>query len=257
MRTGCGKLLAGAFCLVGVLITGIAGDAVTLDDVTITLQSHGYYKNWDMTRFVYRVRSTAGAVPAYWVLGTGGCIPEERIDEASSSPFEWTADPVVGLRFACASWNERFTVWLFGRWDVGSVEVAVVGSMGQVQRGVMEGPSCGVSAISLEIVRGASVEFPQIVGAGTFRSTDETRLRVSSTMPGWNLGHGITFLIPATAQLAVVERIFHVDVRAYASVAGVTEVDVSYELRVSDEDFSGLPEGTYLIGVVYTVNAED
>jgi hypothetical protein len=57
--------------------------AEQIGDATITLQSHTYYKDSDLTRFVYRVVSPQDRDSARWVLGAGGCISEEQVDVAT------------------------------------------------------------------------------------------------------------------------------------------------------------------------------
>lgn len=241
--------------------------AVSLGDTTLTLQSHRYYKKWDLTRFVYRVKSPRDNIPEYWVLGTGGCITEEHVDIWSSTGFTWAEDPIEGLRFECYAKNERFYLWLFGQWDVGAVDVAVVldsetngngdGNPITVYQGSIDGPLCGGSSISVEVIAGSAVEFPQLLQAGLFPSATDTRLVVSSTSSGWDLSYSPTFSIPENAQQAVVERILQVTVAPHGSSAGTTEIAVSYALNITDQDFAGLPEGTYVIGITYTVTADN
>ncbi len=235
----------------------------TFGDATITLQSRRYYARWDLTRFVYRVKSPSNNIPEYWVLGTGGCITDDQIDWWSSSWFTRVDEPIEGVRFECYSKNQRFYLWLFGQWDVGAVDVAVVfggdwwGDPSVTYQGTIDGPACEGSSIALDVVEGSEVEFPQLLQAGSFPSATNTRLVVSSTSSGWDLSYYPTFSIPENAQQSVVERILQVTVAPHSSSAGTTSIAVSYVLNVTDQDFAGLPEGTYVIGITYTVTADD
>lgn len=251
------KLVSLSLLVILALFIGFSAVAEKIGDATITLQSHKYYKKWDLTRLVYRVKSSKNNIPEYWVLGTGGCITEDQIDIWSSTEFTWVDEPIEGLRFESSSKNERFYLWLFGQWDVGTAAVAVAFEAGDTYQGAVDGPLCEGSSISVEVIAGSTVEFPQILKAGTFPSTTNTQLAISSTSSEWNLDHVLTFSIPESAQQSVVERIFQVVIAPYDSSAGATEIVVSYTLDVSDNDFSGLPEGAYVIGITYTVAVDD
>lgn len=246
--------------------TAISGFAVfggTFGDAIITLQSRRYYSKWDLTRFVYRVKSPKNNIPEYWVLGTGDCVTDDQIDVWSSSWFTQVDEPIEGVRFECYSKNQRFYLWLFGQWDVGSIDGTVVfggagwGDPSVTYQGTIDGPLCEGSSISLDVTSGATVEFPQLLQAGTFPGDMSTQLLVSSTSSNWSLDYSPTFSIPENAQQSVVERILQVTVAPHGSGAGATHLSVSYELNVTDQDFAGLPEGTYVIGITYTVTADD
>lgn len=269
MDLGWRKLLTIVVSSLLLLTVGVEIIAANFGGVRITLQSRRYFRRWDMTRFVYRVRSPKDNIPDYWVLGTGGCITDDQIDWWSSSWFTWVDEPIEGLRFEVDGRNVRFELWLHGKWDVGPVDVAVVFGGGwdggwngdwdqgpsEIYLGTIDGPVCTVSSIALDIVSGASVEFPKILRAGVFSSLTDTQLLVSGTSAGWELDYTLTFFIPDNAQQAIVERIFQVAMEPHGSQAGATEITVSYSLNITDEDFAGLPEGMYVIGITYTVTA--
>ena len=246
-----------------IIASSLAVLGETFGDATISLQSHRYYKKWDLTRFVYRVTSPSNNIPEYWVLGTGDCIADDQIDWWSSSWFTQVDDPIEGVRFECYSKKQRFYLWLFGQWDVGSVDAVVVfggdrwGDPSVAYQGTIDGPLYGGSSISVEVGAGSTVEFPQLLQAGLFPSTTNTQLVVSSTSDGWNLSYYPTFSIPENAEQSVVERILQVTIAPHGSSAGTTNIAVSYALNVTDQDFAGLPEGTYVIGITYTVTADD
>jgi hypothetical protein len=154
-------------------------------------------------------------------------------------------------------------LWLFGQWDVGSIDAAVVfggtwwGDPSVTYQGTIDGPLCGGSSISIDVTSGATVGFPQLLQAGTYPGETSTQLLVSSTSSNWAIDYVPTFSIPENAQQSVVERILQVTVAPHGSGAGTTPLVVSYELNVTDQDFAGLPEGTYVIGITYTVTADD
>jgi hypothetical protein len=240
-----------------ITVSGFVALGETLGDATVTLQSRRYYSKWNLTRFVYRVTSPKSNVPTCWILGTGSCLAEDQIDTASSTAFTWNSDPIIGLRFSSYTSRDRFYLWLNGQWDVGSVDAAVILDDGSIHQGTIDGPLCEGSSISIEVTAGASVEFPQLLGAGSFSANMTTRLVVASTSSGWHFGYSPTFLIPEHAQQSVVERVLKITVAPHGSGSGTTELTVSYELDVTEQDFVGLPEGTYMIGIVYTVIADD
>ncbi len=249
-----------AAMLAGLLLALIAFQPAlseTIGNTTITLHSHRYYAKWDLTRFVYRVKSTHDRLPEGWILGIGDCIDESQIDQAASSSFDWADEPVFGLRFEIQTKNEFFYLWLGGQWDVGSIRAAVQMDSDEWYEGPLDGPLCEGSAISLSVLSGATVEFPQLVGAGAFPAEVSTRLAVTSTSSEWDFAYTPTFLIPERAQRSVVERIFEVSVEPHDTHVGITEILVSYCLNVLDEDYAGLPQGSYVIGVVYTVTPDN
>ena len=252
----------GAMILASVilLVFGLESLAVTLGDITVTLQSHRYYKKWDMTRFVYRVVSPSNGIPESWVLGVGHCLSDEDIDVWSSSDFTRVDDPIPGLQFNITRKRERFYLWLYGAWDVREIPIAVSfdasGGGDDLLLGALDGPACEGSSLSIQVESGSTVEFPSILNSGTYPGFSTTALLVSSSSSGWGLDYELSMTIPEDAQSSVVERIFQVDIPSYHAGAGETTIDVSYALTVSDDDFAGLPEGTYTIGIMYTVTSD-
>lgn len=243
-------------CLVGPSVY-----AVQLGDATITLQSHRYYKQWDLTRFVYRVKSPSQTrIPDFWILGTADCVSGDQVDVWSSTPFTWAEQPLAGIQFPSYWKNERFYLWLNGQWDAGAIDIAAVfdaDGEGAVYRGSIDGPACEGSSIALEVASGGQVGFEPLLHAGTFASSETTRLSVSSSSSGWSLDYALAFAIPEEAQQSTVERILDVFVTPHSTSAGTTDIEVSYTLDVENADFSGLPEGTYVIGITYTVTADN
>jgi len=246
--------------LATIILVGASAAATTVGGVTLTLHSYKYYKHWDMTRFVYRISKTGDAPLSCWILGVGDCVSDERIDWAASSPFIRTDEPIEGLMYTQIAPNRKFTLWLVGQWDLGLVDVAVVRAdlegADAVSRGTMEGPACSASMLSVDVVSGQRVDFPQIMTSGTFEASSLTRLEVTSTLSGWALDWDLSFGIPESADASVVQRVFGLTVYPYVAGAGSTAIDVHYALTISDDDFSGLPEGGYQIGITYTVTSD-
>ena len=231
--------------------------AVRLGDAQVTLQSSRYYRMWDMTCFVYRIRlpwNPHGPLDNHWVLGTGGCVTEDIVDLLSSD-FEWSEDPFHGMRFELTN-QQHFYIWLHGEWDVAPTQVAVIRSSGDVEVGTIDGPACEDASISIEVLNGSVIAFPAVTDAGILEADEETELRVSSTSQGWALGHGLELTIPANASYETVERVFQLTFRPYETVAGTVDIGVAYALALREEDFFGLPEGLYAITVTFTVSTD-
>jgi len=239
--------LAGAFALE-------CGGA-TPGDVSVVLQSHKYYAHWDLTEFVYRVKTRNGAVPESLVLGTGACVETSSIFYTVPWP-SWVEEPFVGLAFDIYSANQKIYLWLFGQWDAEDVDAALVfGSGGpgtSIWTGRVEGPYCESAALSLSVIEGASLVFPQISGVGAYHVAGGTTLRVSSSSSDWALSHSVALEIPVGASEEVVTRILEIDYDAHSSRSGATDIGVSYALIVEETDFAGLPEGEYVIHITFT-----
>jgi len=237
---------------------GVEVLAVKINDTTITLQSQKYYGRYDLTRLKYRVKTDKNKEwPTYWILEAGACITEEMIDVAASSPFTWVDEPFRGFRFEVTARSRRFTLWLEGRWDVGAVDTALSYEGGGQATGEIDGPYCAGSSISVEIVRGGTVGFPPVLAVGRFDGDTDTTLRVTSTSAGWSLDRSLDLSLPPGAREDVVLRVFEVTVTPHGAGSGSTEFGVSYALTITEEDLNGLPEGTYVIGVSYTVSADN
>ncbi len=236
--------------------------ASTVGGVAITLHSHKYFASWDMTRFVYRISRISWLTPSYWVLGVGDYLGDEQIDIAGSTAYAWVDEPLNGVAYTSISSNRKFYLWLYGQWDAEPVDMAVVysgwgSSSDLVYTGTIDGPAAGGSLLSLQVVSGSQVEFPQILASGTYSAASTTQLAVESTLSGWALDWDLSLTIPESADASVVEGVFDLTTDPYDAAAGTTWVDVHYALTISDEDFSGLPEGGYQIGITYTVTTGD
>jgi hypothetical protein len=260
------------WALVFVLLLGALSVEVfagKIGDTTITLQSQKYYKGYDMTRLKYRVKtSRRGELPSHWVLELGECVTEESILWWASSWFDWVEEPFRGIRFEIQQSNQTYYVWLVGRWDVGEVGAACVyGGYGYgyyrypydetVLTGTIDGPICAGSSIAVEVLSGESVGFPPVLQTGRYDGDTVTMLRVTSTSAGWSLDRSLVLSIPAQAQEDVVRRVFEVTVEPYQPAAGETDIEVAYAVDIADTDLAGLPEGSYVIAVAYTVTVDD
>lgn len=248
VRRGLATLL-----LVSVLSAALAAEE--LGSVQVTHESTKYYKQWNLTRIVYRVRAELPFGDGYWVLETGDCVSADMVNEWASSGFDWVEEPFHGMQFEVTKRNEHFYVWLLGRWDVGSTGVAFV-SGGETYTGTIGGPACEGGSISIEIVNGSYVTFPSPDGDGIYPANDETTLRVSSTSGGWALSEGLDLAVPDGASVETVARIFEIIYERFESAAGTTEIDVSYALVIGEEDLSDLPEGVYTITVTFAVSTD-
>jgi len=232
--------------------------AAQLGDVTITLETHRYRPNKDLTKFVYRVTSSASPNDQAWILKLGDCILPEFVNEATS-PFTWTEEPFRGIRFVRTQKKQRFIVWLSGQWDRGVVSMALItGTAGneEILIGEIDGPYCVGSSIALEITAGAGISFPPISGPGLFLADQETTLRVTSSSSGWALSHFLDLTIPTGAWAETVERIFVLTLSPFAALEGTADIQVAYTLNPNEEDFGGLPQGDYVIGITFVVSTD-
>jgi len=241
---------------------GFEGHAVAsqIDDTTVTLLSHRYYSAWDLTRLKYHIKTDRRAQrPFGWVLELADCVTEGIVLWWASSWYTWVDEPFRGVRFEISSDNEIQYLWLVGQWDVGDVEFALGYSDWSTTyvTGAIDGPICGGSSIAIEIVRGESVSFPPVLRVGRLDADDTTTLRVTSSSSGWSLDQTLLFDVPSGAQEDVVRRVFKIAVGPYAERAGATDIQVSYAIDIGEEDLAGLPEGSYVIGVAYTVTLDD
>lgn len=258
-RASSGHLLVlGLALAVSAAAVSFPSVAVQLGQTTISLTSAQYYSWGDYTRFTYQVTTPKGApIPSYWVLGVGDCVDDDVVIWYMSSSYTWVTSPFRGMRFACSSRNQKFYVYLEGNWTTEEVQAAAAWSNPTtVLTGWVNGPACQAASLSLDIVSGDSISFPEVVGAGTYPATADTVLRVTSSTAGWALTYVLAMSIPPEATQAVVEDIFHVTVAEYAAAAGTTDVSVSYALVVDLEDFAGLPQGTYVITLAYTASTD-
>lgn len=242
-----------------VVLVGIELHGIDLGGVRIRLQSVQYYSYWDFTVLTYRVKQLVNPPASYWVLGAGDCITNSHISPYSTW-FEWTDSPFRGFRFALDSANRYVYVVLYGRWDVAPTPVAVIrtgpGYDPEVYIDSIDGPACAGSSISLQVINGSQVSFPDPIGADTYEADEQTTLRVSSTSQGWTLGHVVSLSIPEGASQETVSSIFHVQYDPFLAAAGTTELGVSYSLVIDEEDFAGLPQGIYTITITFTATTD-
>jgi len=233
--------------------------AAQLGDVTITLEDYKYRQNKDRTKFVYRVSSSTRPNDQAWILELGDCILPEFVNEALTSPFTWTEEPFRGLRFVRTRKDQKFVVWLSGQWDKGVASMALItGTAGneEILIGEIDGPYCVGSSIALEITAGAGISFPPISGPGLFLADQETTLRVTSSSSGWTLSHSLDLTIPTGAWAETVERMFLLTMSPFAALEGTADIQVAYTLNPNEEDFGGLPQGDYVIGITFVVSTD-
>ena len=258
VRRAVGWIMLLALCFAGFGRHAVAGH---VDDTTVTLLSHRYYSAWDLTRLKYHIKTDHRARrPTCWVLELADCVTEDMVLWWASSWYTWVEEPFRGVRFEISSDNEIQYLWLVGQWDVGDVEFALgYSNRGRTTyaTGTIDGPVCGGSSIAIEIVRGESVSFPPVLQAGRLDAEDTTTLRVTSSSSGWSLDRTLLFDVPSGAQEDVVRSVFDVEIGPYAKSAGATDVEISYAIDIGEEDLAGLPEGSYVIGVAYTVTLDD
>jgi len=258
-QVGRAQLLA--MLCVAVVLMSLVAHGVTLGNAKITLQSHKYYRKWDLTRLVYRIKDSSAPWDSWWVLGVGDCVTDDVLEAYASSRFTWVDEPFRGLRFERSKKNEKFYVWLIGQWDVAETDVALVvsdrhGAATETYLGTVDGPACEGGSIAVETIGGGSVQFPALDGPGAYEAESRTILRVTSSSAGWGLSHSIGFSIPSSASESVVAGSLIVSYDAYDTSAGVTDVGVSYTMEISEDDFAGLPEGAYVIEITYTASTD-
>ncbi len=235
---------------IAVAVAAPAASSVTLGSVTITLLSSRYYPGGNYTRFAYEARGTSNPSCAYWVLGS--CTEFRDALWWTSGAFEWTTSPLVGLKITPSKKRQTFNIDAAGRWNMATVPVGVQGG-GSFLQGWIDGPACGASSLSIEVVAGGGVAFPPVTGAGLFPARNGTMLRIQSSSAGWTISPDATFMLPAGASEAVVARVLEISVGAHSSQVGTTDVSVDYALRVSEADLYSLPQGTYEVTITYTV----
>jgi hypothetical protein len=231
-------------------VVASGASSVTMGGVTITLQSCRYYGRGDYTRFVYEVKGQASASRGDWILGS--CDEFRNALWWTSGTFEWVTSPIIGVEFTPSKKKQTFTIDATGQWSVAAVPVGTYVD-GQFLQGWVDGPACDGSSLSVNVAAGADVVFPQVMGPGLFPALNGTTLRVQSTSAGWTLSTLATFVVPEGGSEAAVEKILEIAIGSHANGAGTTDVSVGYALRVVQEDFGGLPEGTYEITITYTI----
>jgi len=250
-----------AILCVAVVVMSLVAHSATLGNARIALQSHNYYRKWDLTRLVYRIKDSFAPWDSWWVLVVGDCVTDNVLEAFATSEFTWVDEPFRGLRFERSKKNEKFYVWLVGQWDVAETDVVLVvpdrdGATTETYFGTVDGPACEDGSIAVETIGGGSVQFPALDGAGTYEAESQTILRVTSSSAGWGLSHSIGLSVPSSASESVVAGALIVSYDAYDTSAGVTDVGVSYTMEISEDDFTGLPEGAYVIEITYTASTD-
>jgi hypothetical protein len=230
-----------------------AASSVTIGSVTITLLSNRYYARGDYTRFAYEVKGGSTPSCAYWILGS--CDEFRDALWWTSDAFEWVTTPLYGLKVTPNKKKQTFNIDAAGQWSVSTASVGVYVA-GQFLQGWVDGPACSGSSLSVQVAAGVDAVFPQVTGPGLFPALNRTTLRVQSTSAGWTLSPLATFVVPQGGSEVVVERILEITVAGHSNGAGTTDVLIDYALRVTQEDFGSLPEGTYEIAITYTVTLD-
>ena len=229
-----------------------------IDGVQVTLQSQRYYAKWDMTRLVYRVKSSSVDEGDYWILAAGECLTADHVDAEASAAFEWVDGAIQGVRFERSKKNQKFYLWLKGTWALGRLDAAVGNLMEAAPSGFgeIEGPSCEGTGLSIEIVHGGAIRFPDLSSDGRHEAEEATRLRVAALSAGWALSYDLEFDLPPGASEETVRSIFEVMVLPYAPGDATSEVDIAYAVDLREGDLQGLPEGEYAITIRYTVSTD-
>lgn len=255
-HVGCILRLCLAGCLA--MLVGLSAAGVEIDGVQITLHSRKYYAKWDMTRLVYRVKASSVDEGDYWILEAEDCLLADHVDEEASSAFEWIDGILRGWRFERTSKNQKFYIWLNGTWELGLVEASVGNGeeTGPSAMGEVEGPSCGGTGLSIEVVSGGAIRLPDLPGAGRHEAEETTRLLIGAITAGWALSYDLEFELPPGASDEIVRKIFDMTILPYAAGAATTEVDVAYAVDLGEDDLIGLPEGEYAITIRFTVTTD-
>jgi len=114
------------------------------------------------------------------------------------------------------------------------------------------------SWISLSVVGNGDVSFGEVAGSGGYEGDNETALRVLSTT-SWALSSTILWsdsTMPNGASQSIIEQALEVSLDKVAGSWGVHNVNVSYELDVSDDDMAELPVGDYNLVIQYTATTD-
>jgi len=237
-----------------------AARSVQLGDAEITLHSQQYFAGWNLTRLVYELKSAPSDPPAYWILGVGRCIGPDSIAYWLSSPFEWVDAPFRGLRYTPTRKNQKFNLFLVGEWTIGEAVAAAFfddPGGGTLLSGPIDGATCGVASISVDVLDNTSITFPAITGPGTYRADMPMTVRVTSSAPGWTLSYDLHVDLPAGASAEAVRRAFRMEIAPHEATAGTTLVRATCELQIGEDDFGGLPHGPYVIRITFTAALPD
>ena len=114
------------------------------------------------------------------------------------------------------------------------------------------------SWISLSVVGNGDVDFGDIAGGGGYAGDSSTTLRVLSTT-SWALSSTILWAdstMPKGASQSIIENALNLSFSDDAGSWGIHNVEVSYEIKVADEDLAELPVGDYNLVIQYTATTD-
>ncbi|MBN1859722.1 hypothetical protein JW848_11060, partial [Candidatus Bipolaricaulota bacterium] len=245
--------------LLAVCVSGIGLLASTVNGVTMTLLNSTYNRSHDITEFRYRVSSAPDPDVRSWVLQIPDCIEDSAI-LFTNKPCSWVREPFRGLQFDVPHVTTTYHVRLSGYWDTASVQAAVMGgaSSGDGRWSLVSVPGPGCSTwMSLEVIDGESIVFPDITGAGRFPAESRTILRVTCSLNGWLLDHIVHVSVPSGGRSDAVHNALSIAYGSFRTMAGTTDITVAYALEFGEQDFAELPSGDYQIAVVYTLISPD
>ena len=108
--------------------------------------------------------------------------------------------------------------------------------------------------IWLEVIEGEDVYFGMISDPGNYLPTNGTRLELTSNKP-WELSDAVLFdgssTYPEGADVVTIDTRLS---RAYTATGdpGIHQIDVAYQLDLTQEDLDNLPNGPYILVVQFT-----
>jgi len=114
------------------------------------------------------------------------------------------------------------------------------------------------SWISLAVVENPNIDFPLVLGPGSYDALTDSRLRVLSTT-SWSLTESILWAsstIPAGANQTTIDNVFQRTPDLTSGLWGVSYINVAYSLIIAEDDLANMPEGTYQIIVQYTATTD-
>ena len=108
--------------------------------------------------------------------------------------------------------------------------------------------------IWLEVIEGEDVYFGMISDPGSYLPTDGTRLELTSNKP-WELSDAVLFdgssTYPDGADVVTIDTRLS---RLYITTGdpGIHQIDVAYQLDLTQDDLDNLPNGPYILVVQFT-----
>lgn len=250
--------------IITVLAIGMSVSASAVNEVTITLLNSTYNRPHDVTEFRYRVSGAPDPDIRSWVLQIADCIEDSEI-LFTDKPCSWVTEPLRGLRFDVPHVTTTYHLRLSGYWDTASLRVAVLkapedteaeGRGEQWSLASVTGPGCS-TWMSLEVLDGEAILFPEVTGAGSYSAGGATVLRVTCSVDSWLLDRFAEVTVPPGGDPDAVYDALSIAYDPFVSAAGTTDVTARYRLTFDQQDFSRLPSGDYRIVVVYTLIAPD